>query len=452
MLLAYEDAFKLALYSLKNSLIDKDFEVRDLGQTFESGRNVNRIADHCELHSLFRANVARDGFPVTDPDSGFDGRFLGSGLPEVERLQRVTHAEGGADGAERIIRPGDRRAEDRHHGVPDELVESTLLVEDLPDHQREVLVQQSDKVLRGVLFGEGGEAADITKENGDFLTVSAELQLVPVFQNILGDLTRNVATQGTHQPLFFRDVLGDRHNPHGVLLAVPERDDAQVHAYRIARREDVLEVVGLIGLPGGRAAPELRDERLVGRAQELLHAGTRCPVRLQTEDGFEGGVDAPDAAVRVHRHHPGGHGSQNALVIISHVDDGLEQPGVIERDEGLRREGGQELLVFAGEDVALLVQNFGDTDDLALRIVDGGAEDRPRPVAGPFVHRLVEARIAVRVGDVDALSGSRHHARNAAPDRNADFDQPGSLGDLGPDLLGFPVDHEQGAPLGVHHF
>jgi len=85
------------LYSLKNSLIDEDFEAGDLGQTFESGRNVNRIADHGELHSLFRANVARDGFPVTDPDSGFDGRSLGSGLPDIERLQRVTHAEGGAD-------------------------------------------------------------------------------------------------------------------------------------------------------------------------------------------------------------------------------------------------------------------------------------------------------------------------------------------------------------------
>jgi len=63
LLLAYEDAFKLALYSLKNSLIDEDFEAGDLGQTFESGRNVNRIADHGELHSLFRANVAETASP-----------------------------------------------------------------------------------------------------------------------------------------------------------------------------------------------------------------------------------------------------------------------------------------------------------------------------------------------------------------------------------------------------
>ena len=47
-------------------------------------------------------------------------------------------SRGGADGAEGVVLVGDRDAEDRHHGVADELLHGAAVALDRRGHRREV--------------------------------------------------------------------------------------------------------------------------------------------------------------------------------------------------------------------------------------------------------------------------------------------------------------------------
>ena len=67
------------------------------------------------------------------------------------------------------------------------------------------------------------------------------------------------------------------------------------------------------------------------------------------------------------------------------------------------------LLVVDGEDGAapLLVDALHDPDDLPALVLDRQAEDLPRAVACRLVDLLVEAGLAIGVGDVEPLPGRR---------------------------------------------
>ena len=71
---------------------------------------------------------------------GDDGLARGDGRPHgelelfllVQLVDRVEDAEAGADGALGVVLVCDRRAEDRHHGVADELLDRAAEALDLP--------------------------------------------------------------------------------------------------------------------------------------------------------------------------------------------------------------------------------------------------------------------------------------------------------------------------------
>ena len=138
--------------------------------------------------------------------------------------------DGGANGAHGSVGTGDGRPEHRHHGVADELVERALLREDLLDHRREVVVQERDHLLGRVRLADRGEATDVREQDRDLADGAAELELLLVLQHLLGDLARHVAAQRAHEPLLLRDVVGHDDDPQRLLLAVLQRDHAEVHA------------------------------------------------------------------------------------------------------------------------------------------------------------------------------------------------------------------------------
>src|SRR2546427_393945 len=73
----------------------------------------------------------------------------------------------------------------------------------------------------------------------------------------------------------------------------------------------------------------------------------------------------------------------------------------------------------------------------------GRAQDRARAIAGAAVHVGIEARVGVRVGDVDALAAGRHAAGDALADGHADLARLETLRDLGPQLVPLLVHHEE---------
>jgi len=68
------------------------------------------------------------------------------------------------------------------------------------------------------------------------------------------------------------------------------------------------------------------------------------------------------------------------------------------------------------------------------------------------VRLLVEAGIGVGVLDVDRLARLGDVSRDPHADLDADLADLQPLGDLGPELVPFPVHEEQGAPVGLHDF
>ena len=147
---------------------------------------------------------------------------------------------------------------------------------------------------------------------------------------------------------------------------------------------------------------------------------------------------------RFDRHHAGADEALEELL------DLVVQQRIVDRGRGLAAQGREQLLVLGGEGLpVLLVQRLHHADHVAIDGAHGHAEDGLGLVAGLLVDVLVEARILVRVGNVDRRVGGGHRPGDAAVHGDADLlhaAQP--LRHLGPQLAALAVDEEQGAAVG----
>jgi hypothetical protein len=100
----------------------------------------------------------------------------------------LLNRERSASGSHRVIGLGDRRVEDGHHGVADELVDRPTLCEDDRGGNAVVGVEHLDDFLRGSGFGEGGVVPQIGEEDGDFGDRAAECGLVGISDEDSGDV------------------------------------------------------------------------------------------------------------------------------------------------------------------------------------------------------------------------------------------------------------------------
>ncbi|CAI8337939.1 MAG: Uncharacterised protein [Hyphomonas sp. TMED17] len=90
-------------------------------------------------------------------------------------------------------------------------------------------------------------------------------------------------------------------------------------------------------------------------------------------DPGTGGIAGHNRATGVERDHAIGHAFQNALIVILHALNIVEQLGVFEGDRNLRRKGFQSLLVLFIKGHAFFVQNLRHADNFAVLVYDRNA-------------------------------------------------------------------------------
>ena len=90
-------------------------------------------------------------------------------------------------GANRVILMTNRRAEERHEAIAEELVHGALVTVDPGKHQLEGAVHQGGDVLEIQALGQRGETRDIHEEHGDELALT--LERAARGQNLLGEMT-----------------------------------------------------------------------------------------------------------------------------------------------------------------------------------------------------------------------------------------------------------------------
>ena len=110
-------------------------------------------------------------------DHGFAGVHraahgeLEAGVLVVELVDRSEDAQRSAHSSLRIVLVRDRRAEDRHHRVADELLDRPAEALDLQFHARVVGPQARANVLGIGLLGSRGEPDQVDEQDGDDLAL-----------------------------------------------------------------------------------------------------------------------------------------------------------------------------------------------------------------------------------------------------------------------------------------
>ncbi len=89
----------------------------------------------------------------------------------IELDDGVEDPKSGVHGAFRIVLTGDRRAEDGHDCVADELLDRTAKALDLLLHARVIRTQSSAYILGIRLLRRSGESDEVDEEDGDDLAL-----------------------------------------------------------------------------------------------------------------------------------------------------------------------------------------------------------------------------------------------------------------------------------------
>ncbi len=123
----------------------------------EPRRDVDRIARRQPL-ARSRDDLARvDAYPDSNP----------------ELVDRGEHLRGGPDGAQRVVLVQERHAEDRHHGIADELLDRPAVPLDDPFHAFEVAGEEIPQQLRVGPLPERRRADDVAEDHGHDLALLA---------------------------------------------------------------------------------------------------------------------------------------------------------------------------------------------------------------------------------------------------------------------------------------
>ena len=192
----------------------------------------------------------------------------------------------------------DRRAEDGHDGVAQELVERSLVAEGGLDHELVEVVQQVDDLLRLQVFGQPREAAEVAEEDGHLAPLSGQYQSLRIPQELLHDLTGHVPGERVLDHLLLAEALGhlvEGVGEHADLVPRGDRQrDLEVPGRNRARPFDETE---------NRASEERRQAQGATDAeQDHRHADRDRPValprhrlidRLLTEAEVEGAHPDP---------------------------------------------------------------------------------------------------------------------------------------------------------------
>src|SRR5206468_3613319 len=81
--------------------------------------------------------------------------------------------------------------------------------------------------------------------------------------------------------------------------------------------------------------------------------------------------------------------------------------------------GGQDLDIFDAEGAVLFVEDLKNAEDAAILSRDRNRQQTARHVSCALIDGGIEARVGVRVGNVDRFAGERNSAGNALAERQA---------------------------------
>ena len=116
----------------------------------------------------------------TSPDGSASGSFL----------QRAANVQGRQHGAPRVILVGDRRAEERHEAIAQELVHRPLVAVHVGQRQLEEPAQQHVHGVRAQPLRQPGGADDVAEQHADGLPLA--LHGAARGQDLLGEVPRRV--------------------------------------------------------------------------------------------------------------------------------------------------------------------------------------------------------------------------------------------------------------------
>ena len=177
------------------------------------------------------------------------------GCRVVRPRQRVVDVERGPGGTERVVVVRPRRAEQRHDGVPDVLVDRAAVADDDTVDERREAGDELAHLLRVKLLRQRREAGDVGEQHGD-LAALAGLRA--------DGLARRLRGRGLCGG---RAALGDcRQQP----LAVAERGDAELFQIGVGQLGEHAEIDVVVG----------KALRILGQAEpfepagNLLHGGS----------------------------------------------------------------------------------------------------------------------------------------------------------------------------------
>ena len=160
--LVVEHALRLAVRLLR----DRDPVHRR--RPLQAGSRVDDVARDDPLALLGAGAKRDDRLAGVDADAHLEGE---RGSAVVQLLDRLEDAEAGANGALGVVLVRDRRAEDGHHRVPDELLDRAAVALDLLPQARVVRADARADVLGVGGFRGRGEADEVAEEHGHDLAL-----------------------------------------------------------------------------------------------------------------------------------------------------------------------------------------------------------------------------------------------------------------------------------------
>jgi len=192
------------------------------GDGLEPRRGVDDVAGHDALAPVGPAPDGHHRLPGVHADA--HGQVQAWALL-VQLGHGIEDAQGGTDAAFGVVLVRDRRAEDGHDGVADELLDRAAEALDLPAQSRVVRVQKVAHVLRVGALGTRGEADEVAEEDRD------DLALLHLGRRLRGQRRRTVqAEPGSLRVLLAAGRAGE--HPRSLRAAVRNRKAYMVAAPR----------------------------------------------------------------------------------------------------------------------------------------------------------------------------------------------------------------------------
>src|SRR3984957_18369452 len=183
----------------------RDHDLTRIGQLLQALGHVDRVPDEGVFQPFLRSEERRRGLPRREAEAKAEGwQTLFIPAP-VDSGLLVVHGQRRHDGPVRVIHLFERRAEDGHDGVPDELHDGPVLAEDGVVHGGPVHVELTGQLARVGVLGDGRVRADIAHEDRDDHPLG-----FPDLTPVPAQLLRQAAGKETRQRLALLLAVDDR--------------------------------------------------------------------------------------------------------------------------------------------------------------------------------------------------------------------------------------------------